>query len=216
MAGVLSTASAQFIMGDCSENIRYGVQLGFNMPTLAETQYSTTIGYNFGVTAVLDAEDFIPNSYVRGSLLYSRKGSNAGTEILDSKYQFTDVNFKMHYTELPVRFGYAFDLGNDFGLLLETGPYFGLRWTSSLRADKVEYLHPDQANGNVPSKNCDMKDYYRKLRRFDAGWGLHFGAIFLQKYQLMLGYDWGLCDAVPEITGGNRNLSLNLTVYIDR
>lgn len=216
MMGVATTASAQAAFAESTNgDFRIGLQLGFNMPSFAENQYGMTLGYNIGATALLNTENFIPDSYLRGSVLYSRKGASAGTENIykGDKVDLTlkDATYYLHYTEVPIRFGYAYEMDSELSLLVETGPYFGLRWTSSLRADE----YSNAAKPDQKTFNGDMKDLYKDLRRFDWGWGIHAGVLIAGKYQIMAGYDWGLSDVVPDITGGNRNLSINLAVYFD-
>jgi len=210
MMGVATTANAQAAFAESTSNdYRIGVQLGFNIPSFADNQYGATIGYNMGVTGLWNTEDFIPDSYLRGSLLYSRKGASAGSVVLDQQTHLKDATYYLHYTELPIRFGYAYEMDSELSILAETGPYFGLRWSGSLRADE----YSKQANGF----NGDMKDLYDDLTRFDWGWGVHAGVLLAGKYQIMAGYDWGLSDVSPKpfLTGGNRNFSINLAVYFD-
>lgn len=207
MAASVTTVSAQAMFGNTAEDYRIGIQLGGNAPSFAESDYDLSIGWNFGVTGLLNAENFIPNSYVRGSVLYTRKGASASTDELSSIIT-SDALFHLHYFEIPVRFGYAYDMGNDVCILGETGPYVAMRLGGSLRCNtKVE--------GVTAHYSGDIDEIYDDLRRFDIGWGIHAGVCFNQKYQLMLGYDWGLCDAIKQTTGSNRNLSLNLVVYFD-
>lgn len=48
------------------------------------------------------------------------------------------------------------------------------------------------------------------LKRFDFGLGLKAGIEFCQKYQLSIGYDWGLTDNIENGSNKNRNLMLSL------
>lgn len=211
MMGAATTASAQAVFAESSsDQYRIGVQLGFNVPSFGEATYSSTIGYNFGVTCLLNTEGFIPDSYLRGSVLYSRKGASAGTVVLPKDIQLTDATYYLHYTEVPIRFGYAYEANSELCIMAETGPLFGLRWSGSLRADGYKDPASDKHyfNGKV-------KDLYKDLKRFDAGWGIHAGVLLAGKYQILAGYDWGLCEVVDKATGGNRNLSINLAVFFD-
>lgn len=210
MMGVATTANAQAAFAESTSNdYRIGIQLGFNIPSFAENDYGATIGYNLGATALLNTEDFIPDSYLRGSVLYSRKGASASTVNLENGTILNDATYYLHYTELPIRFGYAYEQSSELCILAETGPYFGFRWSGSLRTDEL--------NKQKPGFNGDMKDLYDDLTRFDWGWGIHAGVLLAGKYQIMAGYDWGLSDVCPKpnLTGGNRNFSINLAVYFD-
>jgi len=213
MMGLATTANAQAVFAEStSDQYRFGVQLGFNIPSFGETTYGSTIGYNMGATALLNTEGFIPDSYLRGSILYSRKGASAGTVNLDNGSKvLNDATYYLHYTEVPIRFGYAYEMNSELCLLAETGPLFGLRWSGSLRADKYQ----DKSDPSQKTFNGDVKDLYKDLKRFDAGWGIHAGVLLAGKYQIMAGYDWGLCNVVDKSTGGNRNFSINMVVYFD-
>lgn len=217
MMGVATTANAQAAFAESTSNdYRIGIQLGFNVPSFGENQFGATIGYNMGVTGLWNTEDFIPDSYLRASVLYSRKGASAGTENIykNDKVEKTlkDATYYLHCTELPIRFGYAYEMNSEMCVLAETGPYFGLRWSASLRADEYQ----DASKPEQKSFNGKMADLY-DVSVLDWGWGIHAGVLLAGKYQIMAGYDWGLSDMTskPNLTGPNRNFSINLAVYFD-
>ena len=214
LPAIATSASAQAVMNDDSFPWRFGIQLGFNAPTFSESQYSQTIGWNFGATVLYDLQDFIPNSYGRISALYTRKGTAAGLDVVDNvngqKYEFEDLTSYLHYLELPIHFGYAYEATDMMCLIAETGPYFAMRLSGSLRTDAT------RVDGKIENPtNGDMKDYYRSLRRFDAGWGGRAGVLLDKKYELTIGYDWGLGNVINKHTGCNLNLSFNVNVYFD-
>ena len=212
----MTTASAQAIFNGSNEHLRFGIQLGMNVSSFGHEQYSWLAGWNVGATALYNSEDFIPNSYVRVSALYSRKGGNADEDVFTyKKSQITarDAIYHLHYIEVPIRFGYAYEMEDDICLMVETGPYLAFRRAGSFRSEDVDGVSEGRISGR-------MHRYYDDLRRFDIGWGVHVGTIYKEKYQLTLGYDWGLCDAVPDSktylgTGKNLNFSINLAVYFD-
>lgn len=216
LAATVTTASAQAIFNGSNEHLRFGLQLGMNSSSFGHDQYGWQIGWNVGGTALYNTENFIPDSYVRASVLYSRKGATAGKdEFKYENYSITanDATFHLHYLEIPVRFGYAYEFMDDLCILAETGPYFAFRRGGSIRSEEVTGYKEPRINGR-------MHEYYDDLRRFDVGWGIHVGAIYMEKYQLTVGYDWGLCDAVPgndyyKGTGKNLNFGINLSVYFD-
>lgn len=215
MAATATTASAQAVFNGNNEHLRFGFQLGMNVSSFGHEPYGWLAGWNVGATALYNSENFIPNSYVRASALYSRKGGSASEDVFDKTKGYTahDAVYHLHYLEVPVRFGYAHETGDDLCLLAETGPYFAYRQGGSFRSEDVSGYTDTRISGR-------MHKYYDDLRRFDIGWGVHLGVIYMQKYQLMVGYDWGLCDAVTESkhfggTGKNLNLSINLAVYFD-
>lgn len=214
LSAIATTASAQAVMNDDSFPWRFGVQLGFNVPTFSESDYSSTIGWNFGATALYDLQDFIPNSYGRISALYTRKGTAAGmvelNDVRGHSYEFQDLTSYLHYLELPIHFGYAYEASDMVCLLAETGPYFAMRFGGSIRTDATT-----KDGDKVDPTNGDMKDYYRGLRYFDAGWGVRAGLLIDKKYEFTVGYDWGLGNVVDRHTGCNLNLSINLNVYFD-
>lgn len=212
----MTTASAQAVFSGSNEHMRFGIQLGMNVSSFGHEQYGWLAGWNVGGTVLYNTENFIPNSYLRGSVLYSRKGGSASEDAFvhsGTPIVAHDAVYHLHYLEVPVRFGYAYEMDDDLCLLAETGPYFSFRRGGSFRSENVTGYTEHRISGR-------MHKYYDDLRRFDVGWGLHIGAIYMEKYQLTVGYDWGLCDAVPDSktykgTGKNLNLSVNLTVYFD-
>jgi hypothetical protein len=219
-AATVTTASAQAIFNGENEHMRFGLQLGMNVSSFGHDQYGWLAGWNVGATALYNSENFIPDSYVRASVLYSRKGGDASTDAFlykNSAYVADDAIYHMHYLEVPVRFGYAYEAMDDLCFMAETGPYFAFRQGASFRSEDVTI------NGVEHTRvSGRMHEYFDDLRRFDIGWGVHVGAIYMEKYQLTVGYDWGLCDAVPDSkkkgyagTGKNLNLSINLAVYFD-
>ena len=221
VAASVTTASAQAIMNDDSNPWRFGVQLGLNMPTFGESEYSSTIGWNMGATVLYDMQHFIPNTYLRGSVLYSRKGSAAGElTITNDKdiYHFKDATYYLHYLDVPLHFGYAYELNDMFCLFAETGPYLAFRFSGSQRYDVHEKWNPTTSKFEK-WEQCpdDMADNpgMGDLRRFDIGWGVGAGILIDKKYQLSANYDWGMCDAVPDVTGKNLNFSINLAVFFD-
>lgn len=218
MSAITTSVSAQAIMNDDSFPWRFGIQLGFNVPSFAEDQYSATIGWNFGATALYDLQNFIPNSYARGSVLYSRKGTSFDSDDIKLKERVSPDMLKdgtcyLHYLEMPIRFGYAYELNDITCLLAETGPYFGLRMWSSLRADDSYSL--GKGEESLGAINGKMKDYYKDLRTFDSGWGIHVGVLLDKKYQFLGGCDWGLRSPVHNKTGRNLNWTIGATVYFD-
>ena len=218
VSAVVTSASAQAVMYDDSFPWRFGVQLGFNVPSFGESGYNSTIGWNFGATAIYDLQNFIPNSYGRLGVTYTRKGANMDDIYYPEKSNplltFKSPTCYIHYLEVPAHFGWAYELDGmpfDMCIMAETGPYFSFRmWDSQYTEDKVTV---STQGVNIP--NYSMEDAFDDLRRFDVGWGIHAGVLLDKKYQFMIGYDWGLCDAVPDVTGGNRNLTFNLSVYFD-
>ena len=213
LASVMTQASAQAMFGNSSNDYRIGIQLGGNAPSFADSEFDKTIGWNFGATALLNTENFIPNSYLRGSVLYTRLGASCDKPQLTKGVVGTNALFHLHYLQVPIHFGYAYDLGNDFCILAETGPGFGMRVGNTLRIDNPVTL--ERTLVDIDEYGIGDWKPYEDLRRFDVNWGLHAGFCYDQKYQVMLGYDWGLCDIVPDVVGANRNLSLNLVVYFD-
>jgi len=215
-AATVTTASAQAIFNGSNEHYRFGLQLGLNSSSFGHDQYGWQVGWNIGGTALYNTENFVPDSYLRASLLYTRKGASAATDAF--KYEnynvvVKDATYHLHYLEIPVRFGYAYEFNDDICFLAETGPYFSFRRGGSIRSEKVDGYKDSRINGR-------MHEYYEDLRRFDVGWGIHAGAIYKEKYQLTVGYDWGLCEVVKSndyYTGAglNLNFSINLAVYFD-
>lgn len=223
---IATTANAQAVLGEDELPWRIGIQLGFNVPSFTESDYNATIGWHFGANVLYDLQDFIPNSYARSGVDYVRKGASGDIVVCPNiehqKYKFEDPTYYLHYLEVPLRFGWAYELDMldfDLSILAETGPYFAMRlWDSqrNLGMSKWEANEENHLEWRKSTKtgNGAMHDYY-DLRRFDAGWGIHLGAMIDKKYEFSIGCDWGLCNVVPYATGANLNYSIRTTVYFD-
>ena len=51
------------------------------------------------------------------------------------------------------------------------------------------------------------------MKRFDFGLGLKAGVEFSQKYQISIGYDWGLVENIKDSGNKNRNLMISLSCF---
>ncbi|MBR0037896.1 MAG: outer membrane beta-barrel protein [Bacteroidales bacterium] len=197
--GLLSSGSvvyAQNNLIDALPPYKLGVVAGINASSFSHSDFDGKFGFHVGVNALFDASELIQNSYVRTQLLFQRKGARVDN----------DVKFRTCYLELPVRFGYAYALNNDWTFLGETGPYFALglggrvRW-EDLNGDK----HDEKFFTNEYLGNDDPNN-------FDMGWGLHFGAIFQQHHELTIGWDWGFIN-MNDSYEQNRNFMVSYGYY---
>ena len=59
----------------------------------------------------------------------------------------------------------------------------------------------------------ELADFFGddEARRFDMGLGLRAGVEFMQKYQVHIGYDFGLMKLYPEDKNRNGNFTLGVS-----
>lgn len=102
-----------------------------------------------------------------------------------------DVKFHAYYLEVPVHLGYKYELNDDFALFGNAGPYIGI---------------------GLFGKTGDIKTFSDALlKRFDFGLGLKAGFELKKKYQVAVGYDFGLLNVAQgdgDAKNGNFMFSL--------
>ncbi len=85
--------------------------------------------------------------------------------------------------------GYKYAINDNFAIFGNFGPYFAVGLFGKMKAtgyliDEVEGLTSIHDSAKVFGSNA--------MKRFDFGLGLKAGVEFFQKYQVSIGYDWGL------------------------
>jgi hypothetical protein len=104
------------------------------------------------------------------------------------KYKDTnnDISQNNGYIEVPVHIGFRFKLDYTTSIFGEFGPYFS-------------YLASEGENFDV------IEDF----QKFDAGLGVRVGTEF-SKFQIFLGYDFGLTKVVKDVKAYNRNFQVGV------
>lgn len=98
---------------------------------------------------------------------------------------------KPYYLEIPIKGGYRYSFNDDFSLFGEFGPYMAIGIAGKYYDTKI-----------FSADGWDNK-------KFDFGLGIGVGAEY-KKFQLRIGYDFGLLKTTDWATSKNRNLYINL------
>lgn len=141
----------------------------------------------------------LPNAhgtYLSAGLDWAMRGSKTTIVALGvSSNAEATAKLNLHYLEIPVHVGYRYNLNENVGFYGEVGPYFavgvGGKYKISVDADGSEWNQIEE-NASYPIfKKNKEKDSFQ---RWDAGLGFRLGAEFNQRYNVILGCDWGLTD----------------------
>ena len=163
------------------EKFRFGATFGMNVSTITKSDMDSKIGFNAGLRGEYN---FTEDMYLGVGLGYSHKGVKED-----------DLKASAGYIEIPVHFGYRMGLTDKISTFGEFGPYFGIGVAGKWKFDGEklgDFFGEDEA------------------KRFDMGLGLRAGVEFMQKYQVHIGYDFGLL----KIYEGEKNRNGNFTLGV--
>lgn len=168
-----------------AQGIRYGVTGALNVSSFSMSSGGLSIStdsrlaFNAGFKMDL-ALPIIDGIYMDTGLLLSAKGSKYTSMVEGDPVNNT---VRPYYLEIPVQFGYRYELGDNMSVFGSFGPYFAVGLFG-----KAEY-----DNGMETFKS----DVFGTdgMQRFDFGLGLRGGVEIFKHYQIFLGYDWGLLNA---------------------
>lgn len=196
--GMSAMANAQIFDDLMMPPFNIGITAGVNVPTFGARNYDYTIGWYLGADIIIDASEIITDTHLRIQPRYSMKGAT-GPEILDLSGQ--EPGYKMYYTtnyiEVPIHYGYAVTLDDDWSLLAETGPYLAIGLGGKARE-----------KGQLRSDSHTFFKYY-DANRLDIGWGVEFSLLYAQTVLFNIGYDWGFRNVTPQF---KENCNFNLGV----
>ena len=164
------------------EKFRFGATFGMNVSTITKSDMDSKIGFNAGLRGEYN---FIEDMYLGVGLGYSHKGVKED-----------DLKASAGYIEIPVHFGYRMGLTDKISAFGEFGPYFGIGVAGKWKFDGEklgDFFGEDEA------------------KRFDMGLGLRAGVEFMQKYQVHIGYDFGLMKLYDEDKNRNGNFTLGVS-----
>ena len=212
---VAVTAHAQLLDFEGMPPYKLGITAGANMSSFSAPRQEYAYGVQAGADLIVSASSIIPSTYGRVQLKYSMKGSKGPEEWVDrvyledgqykDRYQYT--NYRVHYLEIPIHYGYGWRMDDDWTFTGETGPYLaiGLAGTASEHKPTDTYAYA--------VTNRSFFKYY-DASRFDFGWGVQLGVLYGQSYMLNVSYDWGFKNLTPGLLQNN-NLSVGLTYFIE-
>lgn len=131
------------------------------------------------------------NVGVRGEYNFSNNWfATAGLQFAQKGYKDAlGDKLNPYYIEIPIHGGYRYSINDDFSIFGEFGPYLAVGVAGKRNGQKIF----DQPG----------------VKRFDFGVGLGIGAEY-KKFQLRIGYDFGLLKTNDWGGNKNRNLYINL------
>lgn len=164
------------------QGFRWGATFGMNVSTITKSDMDSKMGFNVGVRGECN---FTEDMYVGFGLGYSHKGAKED-----------DLKATAGYVEIPVHFGYRMGLTDKISAFGEFGPYFGIGVAGKWKFDGEE-----------------LGDFFGddEAKRFDMGLGLRAGVELMQKYQVHIGYDFGLMKLYDEDKNRNGNFTLGVS-----
>ena len=196
-----------------TDGIRWAGSFGMNVAKFSSSAMSSRVGFHLGVRAEKDLPALSKGIYASAAALLSLKGSKIdGGELMDVKYN-------PWFLEIPVHIGYKFEVSEKFTVFGKFGPYFALGLFGKAKADVLDW---DEDSFDTVTKTEKFNIFGDGgLKRFDFGLGLHAGVEFEKKWQLSIGYDFGLMKAYKDnsedidLADGlkHRNLSISLSHF---
>lgn len=154
--------------------------VGMNVANLDAAAASSRIGFHLGVRGTYAFSSPTSGLYANGAALLSLKGAKVA-----------GFTFNPYYIEIPVHMGYKYGITSNVAIFGEFGPYFGIGVFGTTEGEDVF--------GDVIGYN-----------RFDMGLGLRAGFEFNQKFNVSLGYDFGLTDVADDASIKNRNFTISV------
>lgn len=201
IALALSTGNAMAFDNEPEEGLSWMGIFGMNISKLQNTDYSAKAGATLGIRA----DYMLPKAhgtYLTAGIDWSMKGGKSTLYFADEFNTDASLKYSLHYIEVPIRVGFRYNLSEEIGFYGEVGPYFavgvGGRHKCSIDADgdEARELEDEQSYNAFKNYDYDPVNYPDRLpfQRWDAGIGFRIGAEYNQRYNVMIGADWGLAD----------------------
>lgn len=203
IALALSTGNAMAFENEPAEGLSFMGLFGMNVSKLQNSSFLGLPSYSAkaGATLGIRADYMLPKAhgtYLTAGIDWSMKGGKSSDNIYleNSPELVGSTKYVLHYIEVPVRVGFRYNVLENLGLYGEIGPYFavgvGGRHKCNIDADGTDARDVEDAESFNAFKNYD--DRTRSFQRWDAGIGFRIGAEYEQRYNVMIGADWGLAD----------------------
>lgn len=203
IALALSTGNAMAFENEPAEGLSFMGIFGMNVSKLQNNLLEDKA--KAGAMLGIRADYVLPKAhgtYLTVGVDWTMKGGK-GTIFVSDYPDLVESTFKyaLHYLEVPVRVGFRYNLNEEIGLYAEVGPYFavgvGGRHKCSVDADgsdardfEDQYSYNAFKNYDYDPNNPTRLTY----QRWDAGIGFRIGAEYNQRYNVLIGADWGLAD----------------------
>ena len=199
LAMVSSNANAFEFENEPEPGLTWVGLFGVNVSKLQNSGYGSKAGVMMGIRG----DYTLPGAhgtYVTAGLDWTMKGGKTSLESFVDGYGLRNATAKcpLHYFEVPIRFGFRYNIMEELGLYAEVGPYFavgvGGKHKLSIDGDgEVFNEAEDELTYKAFKKTSDIEKTLN-FQRWDAGIGFRIGAEYNSHYNLMLGCDWGLAD----------------------
>lgn len=196
IALTLSTGNAMAFENEPEEGLSWIGLFGMNITKIQNSGYGAKAGAMLGIRA-----DYVlpkaHGTYVTAGIDWSMKGGKTSVLYEEGTNSAKgSLKYALHYIEVPVRVGFRYNLSDDLGFYGELGPYFsvgiGGRHKCSIDADGDAARELEAEQSFKAFKNYGYP--VLSFQRWDAGIGFRIGAEYNQRYNLLIGADWGLAD----------------------
>ncbi len=176
IACIAATGYAQVEKG-----LRWGVHAGFNAGTITDLKGDMSLGAQLGVIADYN---FSENFYLGSGLSFQNKG------VKDAFEGLLEGTLAGTYLTLPIHVGYRFNLSEASYLHVQAGPQLAC----GLFGSEIEGFEGETA------------DYFDEgwANRFELGVGAKVGVEFKKKWQVNLGFNYGVTEWAD--TDGNAHM----------
>lgn len=189
------------VMGiHAQEGLKWGAMAGMNFSKFSSDGFDSKVGFHVGIKAEKDLSQIAQGVYLDMAALLSLKGAQASAG-------GASLKINPYYLEIPIHMGYKHAVAENISLFANFGPYFAVGLFGKMK--ETDYSI-DAVGGFTNIYDSASAFGSNALKRFDFGLGLKAGIEFCQKYQLSIGYDWGLIDNIENGSNKNRNLMLSL------
>lgn len=165
-----------------AKDIQFEGVVGMNISDLDGSGCSSRVGFHLGVRGTYAFQRQTKGVYVNGAALLSLKGTKSH-----------GITYNPFYLEIPIHIGYKHPIASNVAMFGEFGPYFGIGLFGT-------------------TEGTDTFSDEVGFERFDAGLGLRVGFEFSRKFNVAIGYDFGLTDAVKRSSLKNNNVSISVGV----
>ena len=187
-----------------AQEFRIGAVAGMNVSS--PTNASTRLGYHVGVRSEWNFRDTDQKgAFLSLSALLTEKGYKSDT-FYDATGRSMTWRVRPTYLELPLHVGYRLPVGQRVTLSGSVGPYLGIGLFGKSRLTT-------ELNGTTTTTTA-ATNVFDAMRRVDCGVGLRLGAELYRRYQISVGYDWGLRNTRSLPDGASRERNRNLTVSL--
>lgn len=177
-----------------AQEIRYGITGGVNFANMHSSVSSSDVylGFNAGVKAEMNLSSVVSDGfYADASLLYSLKGG-----------RWAGVHQNLGYLELPLNFGYRFNVAPSVNILAGVGPYLGFG-----------LIGKNVLKGEGAKVKTDL--FGEGYKRFDFGLNYNAGVELWNQWQFFLGFEHSLLNIAKSNIDGEGNTKVRpLNFYI--